>query len=206
MVPLAAEDTRDPRLDLPKGMSCGFAVTVAMLFTVFLVGTAMPPGIDLLMWEHYPLVPTAAAAFQDASPGHPINFAPEDIFRTVQRAIMLLTLPGLIGSLQSTTFAYGRVFFSLARAGLIPEVFTKVTRHGIPYTSLLLGGTLGLVSSFLLLIDEREFHGRWHFVCFDVIVFSGYIHLMFILTAFVLLRYKCLHVSVYRAILLPGPK
>lgn len=57
MVPLAAEDTVDPRLTIPKAMFRGISLTILLAFITLIVGASMPPGATMLAQSHYPLAP-----------------------------------------------------------------------------------------------------------------------------------------------------
>eukprot|EP00952_Eustigmatos_sp_NYUAD-ZCMA_P003266 14292-Eustigmatos_ZCMA.PRE.1 len=57
MVPLAAEDTVDPRSNIPGGVPYGIAYVIALTAITVVVGSAMPPGLDQLHRERFPLTP-----------------------------------------------------------------------------------------------------------------------------------------------------
>ena len=137
MIPLAAEETRDPRKDIPKGMIRGVVCSIAVAFVVVFLGASMPPGIDKLAWAPFPLVP-----------------AMQSVFKTPSPAWNLLALPLIALSLKASIYAYGRVYFSLGRAGLLPDMFTTVTQDGVPYVAITIGSVSGCMMSLLLLVDK----------------------------------------------------
>jgi len=159
----------------------GLIFSIILLLGVILLGVFMPPGIDILAWVHYPLTPAMQA-----------------IFPKSKEYFHLLALPGMLTALRCTAFAYGRVFYSLARAGLIPDTFTHInSATSTPDRAAKLGGILGWCVAMLICWDRREFHGVVHFTIYDMIIISGCIHLGLVLVAFVVLRITCANVSLF---------
>jgi len=178
MIPLAAEETRDPRKDIPKGMIRGLGVSITVAFLVLFVGASMPPGVDGLSWSATPLAPAMEALFGDVNIGWSI-----------------MSLPATAVSMKAAIYAYGRVYYSLGRTGFLPDAFTRVTKDGIPYVAMIMGSLSGCTMCWMLAIDKRDDTGLVHYIVSDMIIITGYIHLVFILAAFITLRVRCPHVS-----------
>ncbi|MGC5341302.1 amino acid permease [Streptomyces sp. DT171] len=137
IVATAAEETRDPQRDVPRGILGSLFVCTALYVAVSVVVTGM---------RKYTLL-TVDAPLADAfkAVGHPfwaglISFG----------AVVGLTSVCLI-----LLLGQSRVFFAMSRDGLLPRAFSRVhPRFGTPYRStLLLGGVVALVAGFTS-IDE----------------------------------------------------
>lgn len=133
-VPLAAEETDDPKRDLPRGLIAGMAVLLcfAALILTFGPGGA---GARALQDAGDPLI----AALESANAyGEPTLFS---------RFVNLIGLAGLIASFFSIIFAYSRQVFALSRAGYLPRFLSLTGRRMTPYMALLIPGTLGFLLS-----------------------------------------------------------
>jgi ethanolamine permease len=135
-LPLAAEESHDPKEDMPKALLGGMltlfvSATLVMILNASIGGTE--PG-------------QLHGAFSLATSSEPIL----DGFRTLYGSSMakllaLFAVIGLLASFHTIIFAYGRQIYSLSRAGYYPQ-FMSLT-HGVrktPYVGLLTGTLLGL--------------------------------------------------------------
>jgi ethanolamine permease len=136
-LPLAAEESHDPKKDMPKGLLLGIATLIVFaLLVMFLNASIGGEGKGQLR-----------GAFSLATSGEPLL----DGFRTlygsgVAKLLSLFAVIGLIASFHTIIFAYGRQIYSLARAGYYPP-FMSLT-HGTrktPHVALLTGTIIGLV-------------------------------------------------------------
>ncbi|MER5490397.1 amino acid permease [Streptomyces sp. NPDC002490] len=137
IVATAAEETRNPQRDLPRGVLGSLVICTLLYVAVSVVVTGMQKYTDL----------TVDAPLADAfkAVGHPfwaglISFG----------AAVGLTSVCMILLLGQT-----RVFFAMSRDGLLPRTFSRVhPRFGTPYRStVLLGGVVAVVAGFTS-IDE----------------------------------------------------
>jgi len=129
-LPLAAEESVDPKRDMPKGIMLGMFTLIATGFLVLIINPAIPEG-----------------AFAYGTSGEPIL----DGFRAIYgtgwaKVLSLFAVLGLIASFHAIIFAYGRQIYSLSRAGYFPH-FLSVTHgaHKTPNTALLAGSLVGFV-------------------------------------------------------------
>ncbi|PPK98359.1 ethanolamine permease [Kineococcus xinjiangensis] len=129
-VPLAAEESRNPRRDMPRGI---IAAMLALL--VF--------GAGVLL-----LAPGAAgsAAMQDS--GNPLPEAAriargEDSL--LAGFVNWVGLAGLVASFFSIVYAYSRQLFALSRAGYLPRWMSVTGRRKTPYLALLVPAAIGFV-------------------------------------------------------------
>ncbi|NGN66983.1 amino acid permease [Streptomyces sp. A7024] len=137
IVATAAEETKLPQRDVPRGILGSLAICTLLYVLVSLVVTGM---------QHYTEL-TTDAPLADAfkAVGHPfwaslISFG----------AAVGLTTVCLILLMGQT-----RVFFAMSRDGLLPRFFSRVhPRFGTPYRSTLLLGLLVAVVAGFTSIDE----------------------------------------------------
>ena len=143
-LPLAAEESMDPKRDVPRGTMWGLWTLVIAAMGVLFLNTGV----------------TGAEEIRTA--GEPLL----DGFRVVlgsdtNAAVLgLFALTGLIASFHTIIYAYGRNIYSLSRAGYFPH-WMSVT-HGkrkTPYVALLLGGVVGYGLASLLALRLHG-HGR----------------------------------------------
>jgi ethanolamine permease len=133
-VPLAAEETEDPKRDLPKGMIVG--MLILLVFAAFML-TLGPGGAgsDTLAESGNPLVDAANAADKEGL-GDVINW---------------IGLAGLVASFFSIIYAYSRQLFALSRAGYLPRSLSVTSGRRVPAVALLVPGVIGF---FLAAITE----------------------------------------------------
>lgn len=134
-LPLAAEETDDPKVHMPKGLILGMSTLVLSAFLiVFLNSSVGSPEPDRMH-----------GAFTLAKSGEPLL----DGFRVTiggfgATALALLAVIGLIASFHTIIYAYGRQIYSLSRAGYFPQALS-VTHgaHKTPNRALIAGTVLG---------------------------------------------------------------
>ena len=131
-VPLAAEETKNPAQDLPKGL-----ITAMMILLCFggLILVLAPGGSSAaLMSDHAaPLVGALQSAYGESS--------------TLATFVNVVGLAGLIASFFSIIFAYSRQVFALSRAGYLPQWLSLTGERKIPTLALIVPGILGFLLS-----------------------------------------------------------
>ncbi|MBK5197781.1 MAG: amino acid permease [Methyloceanibacter sp.] len=143
-LPLAAEESADPKRDMPKGILLGMFTLIALGFMVLIFNPAIP--IERQVTDAAGAVTTVHGAFALGTSGEPIL----DGFRAIfgsnwAKALALIAVTGLVASFHAIIFAYGRQIYSLSRAGYFPH-FLSVTHgtHKTPNVALVAGGLVGL--------------------------------------------------------------
>ncbi|MCE7009845.1 ethanolamine permease [Kibdelosporangium philippinense] len=134
-VPLAAEEARDPRKDLPRGIIAGMTVLLlfAALILVFAPGGA---GSAALAESKNPLPDAVRTAFGGD------NF--------LAQFVNYVGLAGLVASFFSIIYAYSRQLFALSRAGYLPRWLSVTGRRKTPYLALIVPGTIGFVLAVII--------------------------------------------------------
>ncbi|MQA85878.1 MAG: ethanolamine permease [Streptosporangiales bacterium] len=129
-VPLAAEETREPKRDMPRGIIAGMTV---LLVTAALILLTAPGGAgsSAIAESDNPL----PAAVRTAYGGN--NFLAD--------FVNYVGLAGLIASFFSIIYAYSRQMYALSRAGYLPRWLSVTGRRKTPYLALIVPGTIGFL-------------------------------------------------------------
>jgi len=135
-VPLAAEESKDPAKDMPKGI---IGAMVALIIFAALILTVAPgaAGSDFLKESGNPLVEALEA---------PNAYGGEN---AVSQFINVVGLLGLIASFFSIIYAYSRQTFALSRAGYLPRILSVTGRRKTPTLALIVPGIIGFVMAVL---------------------------------------------------------
>jgi ethanolamine permease len=135
-LPLAAEESHDPKRDMPKGILYGLATLIVCSFLTVALNAGIEPGAKAVGQSNEPLFLGFRAIF---GPG------------TRARLLALLACTGLLASFHTIIYAYGRQIYSLSRAGYFPS-WLSVT-HGTrktPQRALLAGSALGMLAALVI--------------------------------------------------------
>ncbi|MCS3493245.1 ethanolamine permease [Arthrobacter sp. JUb119] len=129
-VPLAAEESQNPKRDMPKG------IITAVIFLVF-------SGAAMLI-----LVPGVAGAEAMSTSGSPLPEALRVAYgqnSALANFVNYAGLAGLVASFFSIVYAYSRQLFALSRAGYLPRVLSLTGSRHTPWVALLVPGTIGFI-------------------------------------------------------------
>jgi ethanolamine permease len=133
-VPLAAEETSDPKRDLPRGLIGGMFVLLAFCALIMILG---PGGVgsEALKANTNPLV---AALEHPATYGGPT---------WISKFVNFVGLAGLIASFFSIIYAYSRLVFAMSRAGYLPRGLSLTNARQSPWVALIVPGIVGFLLS-----------------------------------------------------------
>jgi ethanolamine permease len=174
-LPLAAEESVDPRRDMPTGILLGIFTLVLSAFAVLTLNASIAPGSWGLKASGEPLL---------------------DGFRTlfgtdIAKILALVAITGLVASFHAIIFAYGRQIYSLSRAGYFPR-FLSVThgRHHTPQVALIAGSVVGLgVMLFVWTVYGQERGGAFiGAALLNMAVFGAMLSYVMQALSFILLR------------------
>jgi len=173
-LPLAAEESVDPKRDMPKGLTYGMITLVISAFLILWLNSAIPLGSFALSQSGEPLLD-----------GFKILFG-----NNIAKLLALVASIGLIASFHTIIFAFGRQIYSLSRAGYFPVFLSKThSKRKTPYTALILGSVIGfvvLLITKLLAGEESEiFIGG---ALLNIAVFSAMLSYVLQSCSFLLLR------------------
>ncbi len=135
-LPLAAEESHDPKRDIPRGTMWGLVTLVVTGFLVLFLNAGISPGSAVL-----------------AESGEPLLDGLKTIFGSGTSASLLglVAVAGLVASFHTIIYAYGRNIFSLSRAGYYPHALSVT--HGqrkTPHVALVLGAVLGWIAAYIM--------------------------------------------------------
>ncbi len=129
-VPLAAEETADPKRDMPRGIIAAMLILVVFgaLMLVLVPGAA---GSEAMSTSDNPLPEALRLAYGGNS--------------ILAEFVNYAGLAGLIASFFSIIYAYSRQLFALSRAGYLPRWLSLTGKRRTPYWSLIVPGTIGFI-------------------------------------------------------------
>ncbi len=135
-LPLAAEESSDPKRDIPRGTIYGLITLVVTALLVLFLNAGISPGSKELSTSSEPLLDGLKTIFGSG---------------TSASLLGLAAVAGLVASFHTIIFAYGRNIFSLSRAGYYPHPLsvTHGTRN-TPHVALVLGAVIGWIAAYVL--------------------------------------------------------
>jgi ethanolamine permease len=176
-VPLAAEESMDPRRDVPKGSVWGMHTLLIAAVLILIFNSALPGGAFLYGASGFPLLDGLYAIFGQ-------NNATE--------LLGLLFMIGLVASFFTIIFAYGRNTYSLSRAGYFPKFLSQT--HGVrktPHVALIAGAVVGYAVFFLVwALQQQELGAQIVAALLNMAVFAAVISYIMQMVSFILLRVK----------------
>jgi ethanolamine permease len=141
-LPLAAEESYDPKADMPKGLIYGMStLMISALLITFLnsgIGSTDPDKMH--------------GAFSLATSAEPLLDGFRVIYGTgTAKLLAFLAVIGLIASFHTIIYAYGRQIYSLSRAGYyLPFMSVTHGTHKVPHMALYAGTAIGF--SIMLIV------------------------------------------------------
>jgi ethanolamine permease len=175
-LPLAAEESHDPKHDMPKGLIWGL---MTLILTGVLV-TFLNVGIG-----------GGAAYFGSETEEPLLEGLKLTMGVTNAKVLGLIAVAGLIASFHAIIYAFGRNIYSLSRAGYFPH-WMSVT-HGArktPWMALLVGSVIGYGILLLLFFIDPAGDGAFGGVILNMAVFGAVVAYAMQMIAFLILRRK----------------
>lgn len=175
-LPLAAEESVDPKRDMPKGLTYGMITLIISAFLILWLNASVPLGSFALSQSGEPLLDGFKVLFGD----------------NIAKLLALVASIGLMASFHTIIFAFGRQIYSLSRAGYFP-IFLSLThsKRKTPYTALILGTVIGfvvlLITRYLAGDESEVFVGG---ALLNIAVFSAMLSYVLQSGSFILLRKK----------------
>jgi ethanolamine permease len=166
-VPLAAEESKNPAKDMPRGIIGAMLTLIVFAGTILLVAPGAA-GSNFLKASGNPLVEALKA---------PTAYGGSNF---VSQFINVVGLLGLIASFFSIIYAYSRQTFALSRAGYLPKVLSITGKRKTPTLALIVPGIIGFVMSVLNKGD----------LLILVAVFGATISYIMMTASHIILRYK----------------
>ena len=136
-LPLAAEESVDPKKDMPKGLIFGMFTLLFSATMIMFLNASIGAAEEGKLHGSFSLA-TSAEPLLD---GFRVIYGIE-----IAKLLALFAVIGLIASFHTIIFAFGRQIFSLSRAGYYPAVMSLT--HGsrkTPHFALFAGAAIGLI-------------------------------------------------------------
>jgi ethanolamine permease len=172
-LPLAAEESHDPRRDMPKGILYGLLTLIVCSFLTMVLSAAIAPGAAKLGASQEPLV----LSFQTIAGSE------------WTKLFAVVACIGLLASFHTILYAYGRQIYSLSRAGYFPQWLSVTSvRHQTPVRALVSGSVLGLAAALgIYLFGQNSQVGA---ILLNMAVFGAVIAYILQMVSFLILRRK----------------
>jgi len=169
-LPLAAEEAHDVPRDMPRALLLGMATLLILSLLTLVLNSGVGGGSAQIGESDAPLADGFKAVFGSGA---------------TTRVLSLVALTGLIASFHSIIYAYGRVLFSLSRAGYFPRWISVVNRYHTPQAALILGAVIGFGCAILMHIYEDGTVGA---ALLNMAVFGAVISYTLVMISFIVLR------------------
>jgi ethanolamine permease len=178
-LPLAAEESHDPKKDIPRATIWGLNTLVLFAILTLFLNTGVGGGAASIGTSATPLFDGFKAVFGEG---------------TGAAILALIGLIGLIASFFTIIYAYGRNTYSLSRAGYFPQVLsiTHPTRN-TPHVALIVGAVIGYALSLLIYFlgqSESAVAGKIVGALLYMAVFGAVISYFMQCLSFIVLRRK----------------
>ena len=140
-LPLAAEESADPKKDMPKGLIFGMLTLMVSALLITVLNSSVGSTEEGKMH----------GAFSLSTSGEPLL----DGFRVLYgnaaaKTLAFLAVIGLIASFHTIIYAYGRQIYSLARAGYYLPFLSLTNKSKVPHVALYAGSVLGFTTMLIL--------------------------------------------------------
>jgi ethanolamine permease len=135
-LPLAAEESVDPKRDMPKGIILGMVTLIISAFMIVLLNpSVMGVGSHKLGSSLEPLLDGFKAVYGDVG----------------VTILGIAALTGLIASFHTILFAQGRQIYSLSRAGYFPSGLSVThATYKTPHVAMIAGSIVGLAIMIIM--------------------------------------------------------
>lgn len=174
VVSLAAEETHQPRKNIPRALFWSFAILACAALLTLVLNAGIPPGASVIGGTESPLL----TGFQTLLGS-----------KVAPAVLILFIMIGSMASFHSTIYAAGRALFSFSRAGYLPKVLAKTSvKGGTPYIALLVVGVLTFVLASVALFFSKKLSAIA--LLLNMSVLSAITSYVFTLLSFVILRYR----------------
>jgi ethanolamine permease len=178
-LPLAAEESHDPKRDIPRATIWGLTTLVLTGGLILLLNTGVGGGAREIGVSGVPLFDGFRAVFGSG---------------TAAALLAVIGLIGLIASFFTIIYAYGRNTFSLSRAGYFPK-WLSIThgRRRTPHVALIAGALVGYAVAYLVYrlgLGGGEFAAQVVAALLYMAVFGAVISYFMQCLSFIMLRRK----------------
>lgn len=181
-LPLASEEARNPRRDMPKALLWGLLTLVVASALTLLLSAGIAPGAAAVGRSEEPLFLAFTTIFGGGAG---------------TAVLSLAAVAGLVASFHTIIYAYGRSIYSLSRSGYFPKGLSlTLPGRQTPYVALLTGAAIGYGVALLIEFGHRWFGGApVAAALLNMAVFGAVIAYLMQCIAFVRLRRRFPHIE-----------
>ncbi|ADH90420.1 amino acid permease-associated region [Ancylobacter novellus DSM 506] len=181
-LPLAAEESIDPKRDLPRGIILGIGTLIVSAFMILWLNSSVANGAFALGKSGEPLLDGFRAIYGDG----------------LAKVLALVAVIGLIASFHTIIYAQGRQIYSLSRAGYFPR-WMSIT-HGTrktPHLAMLVGAVVALVLMLAIWFSVGAEQGALVIggTLLNMAVFGAMLSYVMQALSFILLRKNAPHIE-----------
>lgn len=179
-LPLAAEESVDPKRDMPKGIILGMCTLMVSAFMILLLNSSVANGAFALSTSGEPLLDGFKAIYGDG----------------LAKVLALVAVIGLIASFHTIIYAQGRQIYSLSRAGYFPRALSIT--HGTrktPYAAMMAGATVAFVVMLAIWFGSASSATLIGGTLLNMAVFGAMLSYVMQAASFILLRRKFPHIA-----------
>ena len=171
-VPLAAEETVEPGVQMPKAILRALLTLAATGFLILFINSGIPPGAGAIGASFEPLVAGFRTIF---GPG--VN----------ESVLSLIMLVGMLAGFHAIMFAYGRNIYALSRAGYFPHWMSLThPRRKTPHVALIVGAVIGYAAALAIhIVDPATWTAK---ALLNMAIFGAIISCAAQCLSFILLR------------------
>ncbi|MBW4618083.1 MAG: ethanolamine permease [Cyanosarcina radialis HA8281-LM2] len=170
-VPLAAEETRKVKSDIPLALIFGIFTLVVLSFLTLIINSGVGGGAAAIGGSNIPLADGFDSYFGKGTSSALVT-------------AMALTC-GMIASFHTIIYAYGRILFSLSRAGYLPRWISLTNKNHTPYVAIILGALVGLVCAEIINISGSGGAGK---ILLNMSVFGAVISYLLVMLSYIKLK------------------
>jgi ethanolamine permease len=183
-LPLAAEESVDPKKDMPKGLIFGLFTLIVSALMIMLLNASIGSAEQGKLHGSFSLG-TSAEPLLD---GFRVIYGDD-----IALLLSLMAIIGLIASFHTIIFAFGRQIYSLSRAGYYPAVMSIT--HGerkTPHIALFTGAAIGLaiIMAVWFVLGAEKGGAKIGATLLNMAVFGAMISYAFQGISFIALRKK----------------
>ncbi|HEY9782746.1 MAG TPA: ethanolamine permease [Leptolyngbyaceae cyanobacterium] len=171
-VPLAAEETRDVAKNIPRALIIGIFILITFSLLTLVINSGTGGGAAAIGKSSVP-IQTALESYLGKGSG----------ISTVLTAIALMS--GLLASFHAVIYAYGRILFSLSRAGYIPRWISVTSKTHTPDRALILGAIFGFICAVSIDVSGGSTVGA---ALLNMAVFAAVISYVLVMFSYIKLK------------------
>jgi ethanolamine permease len=182
-LPLASEESVDPKRDMPKGIILGMLTLIVSAFMIVLLNPSV----------------AGVGAFALGSSLEPILDGFKAIYGDVGVTVLgIAALTGLIASFHTILYAQGRQVYSLSRAGYFPSALSVThPTYKTPHVAMITGSIVGLAIMFIIWYTQGAAQGGATIgsILLNMAVFGAMLSYILQAVSFILLRRHYPHIE-----------